>query len=317
MVVEVLAVIQSSDPSLASAAMAIVIGVVGMTLLLAKRHHLHGTTLMAPCHWALVSLGAMVTCEAYLGWKELPASSVWTGSLRYAAAATTFCPVMAVLGAKRPQDRAWQLIVFSMWVILVLPAAESLVYQRAGNLEVRDARVVFLWILVAVGFVNHLPTRFWPSALLFCVGQGCLFSGQSPFRVPPPETLGALLGLGCLVAALGLVAAGIPRRGTVDRPEDRVWLDFRDMFGAVWGLRISERVNASSSMYGWQVILRWHGFRPARGKTWEQAMTGEVKSALHQGLHSLLRRFVTPEWIRSRLVPRSGEAGSDSGNRIH
>ena len=52
----------------------------------------------------------------------MPANQIPSHSpLDFAAAMIVFCPAMALLGAKRPQDKPWQLIVLSLWGILALP----------------------------------------------------------------------------------------------------------------------------------------------------------------------------------------------------
>ncbi len=79
---------------------------------------------------------------------------------------------------------------------------------------------------------------------------------------------------------------------------DRVWLDFRDAFGAVWGLRVMERMNASAAMLGWPVTLSWQGFlanEPGAGNV-------ETPQIVEDSLRTLLRRFVSPAWIDERLA---------------
>jgi hypothetical protein len=75
---------------------------------------------------------------------------------------------------------------------------------------------------------------------------------------------------------------------------DRLWLDFRDLFGLLWGLRLQERVNAASTTAKWDVELQWQGFQPRR-------VPPEHREALRQAMTGLLRRFVSHEWIAARL----------------
>jgi hypothetical protein len=78
---------------------------------------------------------------------------------------------------------------------------------------------------------------------------------------------------------------------------DRVWLDFRDAFGAVWALRVMERMNAASTMYGWPVLLSWNGFSPRD----DAPEVSPVPPTVEESLRTLLRRFVSPEWIDERM----------------
>lgn len=100
-----------------------------------------------------------------------------------------------------------------------------------------------------------------------------------------------------MIASWTLMAVGLPRGAAARSPLDRVWLDFRDAFGVAWGLRVAERLNASAAMYSWPVTLTWQGFRG------RQEGTSDIPpAAVEEGLRGLLRRFVSPEWIDSRLT---------------
>lgn len=263
--------------------------------LLLRWPRLRGTTLVAVWAWSLVALGAIALSEILIGTAAEGPSANWSRPLRFAAAMGSFCPIMAMLGAKRPQDRAWQFIVLSLWGILSLPAFEWLLFT--GVREIHPARFWFLIVLVGVGALNGLATRGWSSSLLYGLGQLALIA---PF-FPQAQTWlsgdrGAWPGLALLAAAWTLQA--LPRRprsgGTA---LDRVWLDFRDAFGVVWSLRVAERMNASASMYHWPVMLHWQGFVPRESA----ADTTEVPAAVEESLRSLLRRFVSPAWIDERL----------------
>ena len=56
---------------------------------------------------------------------------------RFAAAVLSFAPTMALLGAKRPQNGAWQFVVITLWAILALPAFEVLLRGRGEALAER------------------------------------------------------------------------------------------------------------------------------------------------------------------------------------
>ena len=269
------------------------IGLAGLGTLSWRRPKLSGTTLVAPWAWSLVALVSLTATEILIALAASPAPE-WAAPLRFAAAVSTVCPAIALLGAKRPQNHAWQAIVLSLWAILSLPSIEWLLF--GGLREIHPTRFWFLVILIGGGASNGLGTRFWPSSLLFCAGQLALVT---PFLFGQTALLGVeapLLGMAVLVLAWLLIAADLPRSGRAALPLDRVWLDFRDALGVVWALRVMERINASARMYDWPVTLTWSGFR--KPNTDE---TADMPAAVEESLRTLLRRFVSPAWIDARL----------------
>ncbi len=113
--------------------LAIGLWMIGQTALARGYRPLHGTTLRAVWWWSFIALGTVVATELAIGIMQ-PQDNSWAEPLRFIAAASTFCPLVALLGAKRPQDRAWQWIVLSFWVILALPAAQAWLL-RPGELS--------------------------------------------------------------------------------------------------------------------------------------------------------------------------------------
>ncbi|REK15829.1 MAG: hypothetical protein DWQ37_08405 [Planctomycetota bacterium] len=266
---------------------------------LRRRPWLTGTTLVAPWWWSLVALAALVGSEVLIALAEDPAPE-WSAPLRLAAAMSTFLPAMALLGAKRPQDRGWQLIVLSLWGILALPSIEWMLF--GGQTELHPARFWFLVILIFVGATNGLGTRHWPTSFAYCVGQILLLT--SLFS-SPPLAWGPLAGIAAIVVAWLLETLRWRRDARANLPLNRVWLDFRDAFGVVWALRIMERMNASTRMYHWPVALGWTGFHAVEG----DAVT-DIPPAVEESLRTLLRRFVSPEWIDARLADAAPTASS-------
>ncbi len=257
-----------------------------------RRKRIAGTTLVAPSIWALISYAALVAVELTIALAGQPLPQ-WAPALRYAAAMSTFCPIVALLGAKRPQDRGWQWIVLSLWAILCQPAGEWLLF--GGVAEIHPARFWFLVILLVVGATNGLGTRHWPSSLLYAGGQFALLLPFFSADAPLAGNQAALWGLGGILLSWILIAAGLPGRKP-RMPLDRAWLDFRDAFGVVWALRILERMNASAKMYDWPLTLSWQGFCPRAS-----AACGDVPPVVEESFRTLLRRFVTPDWIDARV----------------
>ena len=146
----------------------------------------------------------------------------WLQSLEMAAAMTTVCPAMAMLGAKRPQHVAWQWIVLSLWVVLSLPAAEWLLF--AAPPTIHAARRWFLLVLLVPGVVNYLPTRHWPAALLFAAGQMVLLAAYLPGGSLPAGD-NSLPALGLIVAAMVVAQRPGGRSPTKIR-----WTDYGETF---------------------------------------------------------------------------------------
>lgn len=293
-------------PGWISAIIASSLGAAGIGAVVWRRNELRGTTLVAPAVWTVLSLASITTAEVTIGLLRPTSSAVWVEPLRYAAAITSFCPLIALLGAKRPQHRAWQFIVLALWGILILPACENIVWQPGRPLEIHDARSWFVVILIAVGVGNSAATRFWLSALAAGAAQLVLLSnyvplGHSSLGHSSLGTTGTLVGLALGSCALLTAAAGIPRRSRPSHPLDLVWIDFRDAFGTLWALRVVQRINATAAQHQWPVVLTWFGFQASTGHDSTQWLPNDVEPALRQALENILRRFVSSEWIAKRL----------------
>ncbi len=335
------------------AALALVVAI----LLVARCGSLRGTTLVAPSAWAAAAFALLAAAElAAWSFADHP---IWISHLRFLAAGATFCPLMALLGAKRPQDRGWQFVVLSLLGLIVFYGLTELAYRpdRPPALH-----WVVRWLLIAplvtIGLLNHLLTRYWLPAILVAVGQVLLLSPQFPELqgwLPAWLTEGpragdavALVGIACLsAAALVVCLAGFPGRrrvaelarvqpprslatsATNESGFDRVWLDFRDAYGALWGLRVAARFNQSAQQLGWGVRLGWRGLEATVGPHGDRSR-GRVsprlvfasrrdvatcldpsrhEQAMRQVLQSLLRRFVDADWLAARWR-EDGELGA-------
>jgi hypothetical protein len=69
---------------------------------------------------------------------------------------------------------------------------------------------------------------------------------------------------------------------------DRLWLDFRDAYGLVWGQRVREQFNAAATNTGWPVVLRWGGIRLKPGASLPDSA---VQEEIVATLQALLKRF--------------------------
>lgn len=264
-----------------------------------------GTTLFAVWLWSAMAMFVVIAAEVVIS-RIVGLDDAAVSVLRFAAASATFCPLITLFGAKRPQDRAWQLIVASFWVVLALPAAQAWLLRPGQPFSVHPIWSWFLVVLIVAGASNYLPTRYAIASLLAAAGQSILVWRQLPWGGGGTSSRGSaidwmpLLGVGLLTAAAAMAAIGWPGRSSAARePLERLWCDFCDQFGVVWGLRVAERINATAAQNGWNVRLTWHGLTQADGSPLASPPCAE----LEQALRPLLRRFVSADWIDRRLAP--------------
>lgn len=283
-----------------------IVTAIGLWALVRRYTSLLGTTQTAPWWWSLATLLAV---GAVVFWLTLrPAGPSWASQALYAAGVVSFCPVMALLGAKRPQDTAWQFVVGTLLVVLLLPSAEVLIYRPGAEIELHPARGWFLWILVGLGLFNAIATRHALAALLAMTAQVLLLAAQLPLvadRFAPRPVLALSLLVGAVV--LWSIDPWRPRQ----RDWDRAWRDFRDSFGTLWSLRVAERFNAAAQQHGWDVQLSWSGFVASRSEGEFQAGPVQLSEAMQVTLWGLWRRFVSTAWLRYRVDCTVGEANLD------
>jgi len=230
-------------------------------LLLWGRTRLRGTTLIAPWGWmlaAVLAVGGIEVIAAASGHSATTDASSSLSFWRQLAAAITVCPAAALLGAKRPQDRPWQFVVLSLALVLCLPPAQAFLFSSRSIMF----DTIWNWFLAALllaGLVNHIGTRYWLAGICWFTGQIVLFWPRLPLVHKTGPLLPPLAGLACLAVAVALVL--LWPRSRVASGWNRVWRDWRDAYGLLWGLRVAERFNATAKQQGWNVVLRWEGFR--------------------------------------------------------
>ena len=253
------------------------------------RKKLAGTTLTAPCIWIAIS----AACLAGLALVEMtqPAETISMSALRFAVAASTLCPLVAVLGAKRPQDRGWQWIVLSLWLIVVWPAAQALAHPAGPRVELFTPWKMFLAGLVAMGPLNYLPTRHWLASMLVAAGQLILLSdylGISTLNEWQLPSALACFAIAAMTVALRRKEHGMTEQTLKDDTER--WLRFRDGFGAFWAIRVMQRVNETAGLRNWPVRLAWTGFESATGEK-SPELNKVQNEEIEQTFDTLLRRF--------------------------
>jgi hypothetical protein len=267
---------------------ALALGVLTVAGLWRLRRLTEGTTLVAPWCWALAATFAMT-------WMAFQPNETAPSLGRYFAGILSLAPTLAIFGAKRPQNVAWQWVVLAFLALLALPAGNAWLYRPGSALQVDLA---WQWLLLAVtlmGVANYLSTGRAIAAIMSGAAQFCWLGDQFPawlrFDLPARE----LIGFACACAAVWLAAW--PHRRSNRAPLDRMWLDFRDTFGLAWTMRVAEQFNSTATRSGWPLRLNWHGatYEP------QDQSTAALPPATQQALENLLRRFVSREWIAARL----------------
>jgi hypothetical protein len=282
----------------------LILGSAGLVYLLpvvmGARSALRPTTLLTAWNWCMAAL--VLWSAGWVGMLALPESAAGCVDLLwYLAALLLLCATVAVLGAKRPGARVWAwFVLLPLVCVLGWPALftlrEGLPPQR---LALMDPAVLAYGVVCVMGVGNYFGTRFAPAA--GCLGLA-LVAAVAPFggaSVPwplAPET--SRIVATCSLAAGGWLArmlATVVPEGAA--PFDRLWFDFRDYFGIVWGRRIQDRFNDAAAQSNWPVRIGLDGFH------WEANAPADAaqREAIEAALRWLLRRFVDPDWIDRRL----------------
>lgn len=247
------------------------------------------TTLTPPCVWAATSL-AVVTCAIGLAADE--ARPAWFAHFDYLAGISTLAPFVSLLGAKRPQDRAWQLIVAALLGLLAFQDFRSWLLDPSIQPSPHAAWRWLITALIVMQTLNYLPTRHAAAACLACIGQ-CLLLQTSLVFVA--EVSRGLIALGTILVGAAIFAAAFVemRRPVTYDLYQREWLDFRDRYGVLWGLRVQERVNAMAQQHNSRLRLGWHGFRNAEETSGQagQAEQPALDDPIYKAFGAILARF--------------------------
>jgi hypothetical protein len=195
----------------------------------------------------------------------------------------------------------WEMVVITLWFILVLPALEAVIVRPGQNYDTQGIRAWFMIILIFVSSMNIILGRFWICGILMGCAQFALVNPHLPDWLQFQSMTLVPWGLGFAIAALiAMFALRKPDRSKL-RVEDQVWLDYRDMFGGMWALRIRERINGTAKMNDWDLRLEWDGFTAADGEPLPDTLPADTQRILHLNFWNLMRKFVNQSWIDQRL----------------
>ncbi|MGH7136420.1 MAG: hypothetical protein ACREHD_11820 [Pirellulales bacterium] len=258
---------------------------------------LRDTTLAAPCVWAAASFCALAAFATAL-FAGGQANRLLAEHLHYLAGITVVAPFIALLGAKRPQHTAWQWVVLSLVALLALQDLRSWLIEASAP----SPHPVWRWLLaviIVMQLCNYLPTRYAAPACLAFAGQFCVLAAYLPLMSECPEWL---FSAGVSILSLAVLLTGIVslrRRKPADTWQ-ATWLDFHDLFGVLWALRVCQRVNAIALEQRSALRLSWHGLSPPHGGTTDRSPVAPDmtdREPLHRALRSVLSRFLSPAWF--------------------
>lgn len=258
---------------------------------------LRDTTFAAPCAWAAAALACLAAVQIAAGVLPPRTGTVLADHLRYLAGVSVVAPFVALLGAKRPQNTAWQWIVLSLLVLLAFQDLRSGLIEAAPP----SPHQAWRWLLAALlvmQLCNYVATYYWAPACLAFAGQWCVLGDYLPLS---PEPAGWLFSLGIGMLSLAVVLAGTVRRRW--RSADgwqAAWLEFRDTFGALWALRVGQRVNAIAEEQQFALRLSWYGLSPPAldaADATSAPLASPDRGPPHRALRSVLSRFVSARWF--------------------
>lgn len=258
------------------------------------------TTLLSAWNWAVIAWGAWEIawiCHLF------PIQPAIQDQLWYGAAILGLCPPIAVLGAKRPGSRVWAaFILFPLVLVFSWPALVEWVYRfPPQRLQLETPMLLGYGLVLVMGYGNYLGTRHSLAAFLTAAAYGglALELAQSPQPDQSLQPVGPtlLLVLACVV---GMVFRNSP-------PErfgwNRVWWDFQEAFGLVWGRRVMDRINQTARQEQWNA--EWNAQGLAFSPEISDAEKSHAMERVDHTLRWLLRRFVDSEWIDERLEPNN------------
>jgi len=276
-------------------------------LLLRARRRLAATTL-ATAWWWMAAVWSLWSLTA--GWLLVGTPSRETAAqLLYWTGIVSLCPGIAVLGAKRPGSRVWNLFIL-IPLLLVLGWPAVTVWRLDGpRLFAAEIPVLAgLGLVLVMGTGNYLGTRYGMAAL--CYGLAVLaviapvtvlFPAQKRAEEAAATPQGIFLLATVLLGVSGTLAwraARTPPGGT--RGTTRLWSDFREAFGVVWGKRLQDRLNQEAVRENWGGVVGFAGLE------WPEASVAtaedrlQVEKRFEHHLLWLLRRFVDRSWIDER-----------------
>ncbi len=169
------------------------------------------------------------------------------------------------------------------------------------GLQLETPQLVGYLLVLIMGAGNYVGTRYTLAALLYATANGLIVLSSSavcPTWLSDRSWVRLLATAGMVLAILSARReAMLARHGATGF--DKLWLNFFDEFGIVWGRRIQDRVNFIAAKENWPAKLQLQGFQ------WNGAADPSTEARIEHTFRWLLRRFVDPDWIDERLGQQS------------
>lgn len=263
------------------------------------------TTMASAARWAIVAFAAW-SLAAATDWLPAATATRWSDHVWYTACVLTLTPFTAVLGARRPGTRVWTaFVILPLILVLEWPAVSSWDGSwPPRSLELEAPALAAIGLVIIMGTGNYLGTRYaWPVLGIACALPMLLMplTGHT-FSLVFPQ--GFWRAAACVSLALSVRCIGRnPPRRPPPTDLDRVWIDFRDLFGIAWAHRVQVQINATAVQEQWPVRLDLQGLVQHSGAPATEALSETTRAQIERALRWSLRRFVDSDWIAIRLRP--------------
>ncbi len=275
------------------------------------RKRVRSTTLLTAWNWASIAIAVW-----WLAWiAGFPATRIppAVGELIwYLAAILSLCPGIAILGARRPAVRVWTwFVLLPLVAVFIWPVLPGLIVSGPW-VEPRLSLPMLLGfaLVLTMGAGNFLATRYTFAAGLALIAVCCVIApiGETNPLEAVPNTVLRTVATGLLAAAVLLSRLQAARPTLARDCEDRLWFDFRDTFGFVWGRRILERINERAEAEAWVARLTEDGFHWIGGRT--PADEAATRERIRHTFRWLMQKFADSDWVDSRISETDAAEGS-------
>jgi hypothetical protein len=183
--------------------------------------------------------------------------------------------------------------------------------RRARGLELLhlDAPwTIFYGFLVIVGVTNYIPTRFGASAGWLALGLILEYLGLTRDAWTAERRAALWSWVAWTLAASVAAGRSAARRTPGGRTRlEQLWFWFRDLWGVVWAIRISDRFNRIAEGKGWPLRLSWFGLFPAEGEPTVEALAVAIADPpeAEATFRGLIRRFAEEGRLDEVVGPAS------------